>query len=136
MAARVGVGVLTLILLLAALLGTLPRTWVNLFWGNSWVLRGVLVLAVLWFTAWVRVMAIALLPRAPLLLRNRLTFPVRGKKVILPVSSIAAVHVERRPEPLHEVFVVELKDGAEHDLCPVHWDGAERLYRALKRRVR
>ncbi len=136
MAARVGVGLVAFVLLLAAVLGTLPSSWIRLVGGNSWLLRGIIVLVAMWFSVWVRAIVYALLPRSPVLLRKRLTLLVKGRRIGIAVDRIAAVHVEQRPEPAHEVFVVELKDGAEYDVCPVHWDGAALLYRALRRRVR
>ena len=30
----------------------------------------------------------------------------------------------------------KLDDGAVYDLCPVHWQGAERIYAVLARRAR
>ena len=35
-----------------------------------------------------------------------------------------------------ETFVVEMKDGALHDLCPVHWKGAGRLYARIVRALK
>jgi hypothetical protein len=136
MGVRVGAGLVTLILLLAAVLGTLPRGWVQLVGGNAWLVRAVLIAFVLWFMGWARAVSYALLPKSPVLLGKRLLMPVRGRRVRVRVTRIAALHVERRPEPKREVFVVEFKDGAEHDLCPVHWEGAERLFRALQRKIR
>jgi hypothetical protein len=134
--ARLGAGLVTLILLLAALLGALPRGWIQLAGGNQWLVRGILVLFVAWSMGWARAILYALLPRAPVLLGKRLTIPLRGERIAVPVARIAALHVERRVDPLQEVFVIEMGDGTEYDVCPVHWEGAQRLYRALDRRVR
>ena len=44
--------------------------------------------------------------------------------------------VDLRPDPSGEVFVIELDDGHEVDLCPVRWDGAERIYALVARAIR
>lgn len=129
-------GLVTVILLLGALMGTLPSRWIQWAGGNSWLVRGILVLFVGWGMGWVRAILYALLPRSAVLVRKRLTIPLRGERIALPVARIAAIHVERRADPVEEVFVVEMGDGTEYDVCPVHWDGAQELYRSLRRRIR
>ena len=51
------------------------------------------------------------------------------------VDEISRIHVEVRPPPVHQVFVVELTDGTMHDVCPTDWPGAGRLYAKLERKV-
>ena len=74
-----------------------------------------------------------LLPRTPYLFGRTLTIRARGRRVPLPVREIQAIHVETRPPDERETFVVEMRSGEHHDLCPVHWQGAGRLYRRIAR---
>lgn len=134
--ARLGLHLATLMLLLPALLARLPATWVGLAGGLTEVVRLVLVLLVLYVMGWVRAIVYTRLPRAPYLLGKTLTVRERGKRIRVGVADIAEVHVELRPPPDRESFVVELRDGTHRDVCPVHWSGSPRLYRALSRRLR
>ena len=43
---------------------------------------------------------------------------------------------EQRAEPVHEAFVLDLRDGSSIDLCPTHWSGAGRLYQGIVRKLR
>ena len=51
------------------------------------------------------------------------------------IQHIADLYVELRPTGLVQVFMVELHDGTHHELCPVAWPGAGRLFRILTRRL-
>lgn len=123
-------------LLIAALLARLPEGWVSLVGGHTEVVRGVLVLLVLYAVGWLRAIVYSRLPASAYLLGRWLVLRVRGKALRVPVVMILEVHVELRPPPAGETFVVELKDGTCHDLCPTHWQGAARLYAALSGKVR
>jgi hypothetical protein len=78
---------------------------------------------------------VARLPRAPVLFGSKVRLHDGTRRIAIPIDEIGALHVEQRPSPAHEVFVVEQRNGAEHDLCPTHWWGAPALHRALERRV-
>ena len=54
----------------------------------------------------------------------------------LKVREIVAIHVETRPPDGRETFVVEMRSGEHHDLCPVAWSGAGRMYRRMARALR
>lgn len=133
--ARSAVGVVALVLTLAALLGTLPPAWVQMVDGRPWVVRVGLLLGVAWFSVWIRALSYALLPRAPVLFGRRLFVWFHGRRIVVHVGSVVDAAIERRPDPVREVFVLELRDGRRLDLCPVHWSGAARLYRSLVRKL-
>ncbi len=134
--ARLGVTVATLVLLVPVVLARLPEAWVALAGGSPLLVRGVLGAVVLWLMAWVRALVYARLPHAPWLLGRTLGLREGSRRLRLRVEDIAALHVELRPMPAREVFVVEFHDGSVHDLCPVHWSGAGRLYAKLAKRVK
>ena len=121
--------------LLPTLLVRLPPHWLRLVLGHGAVIRVAMLLAGLWILAWVRAWLLARLPLAPYLVWNTLVFPDRGQQRRVKVADIADVYVELRPTGLVQVFMVELHDGTHHELCPVAWPGAGRLFRILTRRL-
>ncbi len=134
MLARVGVWPLAFVVLLAVAIGRLPASWWVL--GIEELTRVLLLLVALYLLGWVRAVVFALLPKSVVQFGRRLWFPHRGRRIVLRTSSIVEIDVELRPPPADEVFVIELDDGAVYDLCPVRWEGAERIFALLHRRVR
>ncbi len=130
------VTVVALLVVIIVLLVRLPESWVALAAGRGWIVRLVLALLAAWLFMWMDNALRVLLPRTPYLFGRTLTIRSRGRRVPLPVRDIAAIHVETRPPDQHETFVVEMKSGEHHDLCPVHWNGAGRLYRRIARAQR
>ncbi len=98
--------------------------------------RVVLAVIVIYLLSWLRTVVFSLLPHAVVQYGRRLWLRHRGSRIQLRTRVVSAIDVELRPEPVGEVFVIELEDGAVYDLCPVRWDGAERIYTVLARRVR
>lgn len=130
------VTVVALLVVIIVLLARLPETWVALAGGRGWIVRLVLALIAAWIFMWLDNTLRALLPRTPYLIGRTLTVRLRGRRVGLPVREIRTIHVEARPPDGRETFVVEMKSGEHHDLCPVHWNGAARIYRRLARALR
>lgn len=125
------VGLVFFSAMIAVLLARLPESWVALALGEPWIVRVALLLTMLWGMSWFGNLVRIVLPRAPYLFGRTLTVRDRGRRVHLPVREIAAVHVEPRPPDERDTFVVELRDGTTHDLCPIAWQGAGRLYARL-----
>jgi hypothetical protein len=125
------VGLVFLSAMIAVLLARLPDAWVALARGETWIVRVALLLVMLWGMVWFGNLIRVVLPRAPYLFGRTLTVRDHGRRVRLPVRDIAAVHVEPRPPDERDTFVVELRDGTMHDLCPIAWQGAGRLYARL-----
>lgn len=121
---------------IAVLLARLPTRWVALAGDRPWAVRAAMLLLLMWLFMWIGNLVQALLARAPYLLGRTLTLRERGRSVRLPVREIAAIHVEARPPGSRDTFVVEMKDGTTHDLCPVHWRGAGRMYARMVRALR
>lgn len=132
--ALTGVWLSFLIVALVLLLVRLPSDWVEPF-GHSLVLRGSLVLFAALVLRGIGTIVYTRLPAAAFLSGRTVTYRERGKRRRVALSEIARVVVELRPPPDGEVFVLELQDGSEHELCPVRWPGAGRLYAAIARRV-
>lgn len=132
---RVVIFVMFVLLAVVVVLAKLPRAWVELAQGIELVVRAALMLGVIAILAMARTVLVARLPRAAVLIGRKIRFHDGTRRVALPVDEIVALHVEQRPPPVHEVFVIEQRDGAEHDLCPAHWWGAPALHRALDRKV-
>lgn len=133
--ARLAVVTAFILLAIVVPLVRLPPAWIALAGGIALVVRLVL-LAVVMLALWgARTVLVARLPRAVVLLGRSIRFHDGTRRRAVPIDDIAALHVEQRPPPQHEVFVIERRDGAEHDLCPTHWGGAPALHRALERRV-
>jgi hypothetical protein len=127
-----------LVVLLAALvvlLVRIPAAWVELAWGSVELVRVLLACFVVLVVAWVRPFVVARLPRAASLFGRTLTFRSSGRRRRVRVADIARAELEVRPPPVFEVLVVGLGDGTNHEVCPVDWPGAARLFRALLRRV-
>lgn len=133
--ARAAVTIAFVLLAVVITLAPLPAAWVALAWGIPALVRVALALAVL---VMLRVLAVVLdarLPRAVVLTPSTVRFHDGTRRRAVRVPEIAALHVEQRPPPWHEVFVIEERSGAEHDLCPTAWPGAPALHRLLERRV-
>lgn len=127
------VTIVAIVIVLIILLARLPAAWIELVGGRGWIVRLALAGGTAWAFMWLDNFLRVLLPRTPYLFGRTLTIRERGKRVGLPVRQIAAIHVEQRPPDGRETFVVEMKDGALHDLCPVFWKGAGRLYARIAR---
>jgi hypothetical protein len=132
--ARLAVVAMGLMLGVPVLLVRLPPRWVELAFGAPELVRLIAFVVLLWLLRWVAALIYARLPRAVSLFR-RLSFPGRRHRRRVRIDEIAAVHVELRPPPVHQVFVVDLRDGTTHDLCPTDWPGAGRLYAKLARKL-
>jgi hypothetical protein len=129
--AMVGLGIM---LGVVVLLVRLPARWVELAFGAPELVRLGAFVVLLWWLRWVAALVYARLPAAASLFR-RLSFRERGRRRRVRIDEILAVHVELRPPPIHQVFVVELRDGSMHDVCPTDWPGAGPLYAKLERKV-
>lgn len=127
------VTVVALLTVIIVLLVRLPESWVALAAGRGWAVRVVLALLAWWLFMWLDNALRVLLPRTPYLFGRTLTIRARGRRVPLPVREIAAIHVETRPPDESETFVIEMRSGEHHDLCPVDWQGAGRMYRRIAR---
>lgn len=133
--ARLGWWVVLALGLVTVLLVRLPERWVAAAFDQPILVRVVLG-GVVWMIArTIRPFVISRLPHAAWLFRSTLAVAPRGARRRIPIAEIVQVDVERRPLPVDEVIVVELRDGSIHEVCPLAWDGAARLYEALARRV-
>lgn len=130
------VGLAALVVALVVLLVRLPDSWIALAGGRGWPIRVILALAVAWAFMWIDNLLRVLLPRTPYLIGRTLTVRARGRRVPLKVREIHAIHVETRPPDGRETFVIEMRSGQHHDLCPVAWNGAGRLYRRMARALK
>jgi hypothetical protein len=130
------VTVFALLVVIVVLLARLPESWVALAGGRGFIVRIVLALLAAWLFMWLDNALRVLLPRTPYLFGRTLTIRARGRRVPLKVRDIRAIHVETRPPDERETFVVEMMTGEHHDLCPVHWNGAGRMYRRIARAQR
>lgn len=135
MLARLAVAIAFVLLMILVPLVPLPPGWVALAGGFALVVRVGLGLAVLVVLAVAQVLLVARLPRAVVLWGRKVRFHDGTRRRAVAIDDIAALHVEQRPLPQHEVFVLERRDGVEHDLCPTAWPGAPALHRALERRI-
>lgn len=133
--ARLAVALAFVLLMILVLLVPLPRAWVALAWGQPLVVRACMGLVVVAVLAVAYSVLVARLPRAVVLWGRKVRFHDGTRRRAVAIDDVAAVHVEQRPPPQHEVFVLERRDGTEHDLCPTAWAGAPSLHRALERRV-
>lgn len=130
------VGLATLLVVIIVLLVRLPEAWVALAGGRGWLVRVALALLAAWAFMWIDNALRVLLPRTPYLIGHTLTIRARGRRVPLKIRDIRTIHVETRPPDGRETFVVEMRSGEHHDLCPVQWNGAGRMYRRLARALR
>ena len=135
-AARLVMFALLIIGLLIALLVRLPTAWLALSFGYEEPLRLVLVLVTLYLWRWLRDISIAMLPRSPVLIAGYLSFRSGGQRRRFRARDLIDIEVVAMPPDDREVFVIELKNGDKHTLCPVAWRGAGRLYRRLRRYLR
>ncbi|MCB9566197.1 MAG: hypothetical protein H6710_03100 [Myxococcales bacterium] len=127
---------LLVLFVVTAILVVIPPRWLALAAGYEEPVRLVFVLVALYLWGWTRALAIAALPRAPFFIFGRLVFREGGRRHRLRAREIVEIVVEARLPDDVDVFVVVLRDGTRHDLCPVTWRGAGRLYRRLRRYVR
>lgn len=134
--ARFGLWPVYFMALLPVAIGRLPPSWQVLGFGFEEVARVVIALVAIYLLGWLRMVVWALVPGSVVQYGRRLWFRHRGRRVRIAVGQINTINVELRPPPVGEVFVIELTDGAVYDLCPVHWDGAARIYSVLARRVK
>lgn len=134
--ARVGLWPVYFVALLIVGLGRIPTNWWVIGAGSEALTRGVIALVVVYLLGWLRALVFAFVPGAVVQFGRRLWFRHRGRRIVVRIKTILAIDVEQRPPPVKEAFVLELDDGAVYDLCPVAWDGAERIYAAVARRVR
>lgn len=132
--ARLGLWPIYLLALLGVGLARIPQGW----WiaGHEPLTRFAIALVVVYLLGWVRMIAWTLLPGAVIQYGRRLWFRHADRRLRLLIAEIRAIDVEQRPQPVGETFVIELHSGAAYDLCPVRWDGAERIYAVVARRVR
>jgi hypothetical protein len=133
--ARLALVVVGVMLGILVLLVRLPAVWVELALGRPELVRLALALVAVWILRWLRVLVHARLPTSVTLAFGRLSFRERGRRRRVSVEEISGIHVELRPPPVHQAFVIELTDGTLHDLCPTDWPGAGRLYAKLERKV-
>jgi hypothetical protein len=103
--------------------------------GFGLLVRLCLVLVVLMVLGVAQRLLVARLPRAVVLWGRKVHFHDGTRRRAVAIDDIVALHVEQRPPPQHEVFVLERRDGTEHDLSPTRWSGAPALHRALERRM-
>jgi hypothetical protein len=129
-----GVWLLFAIIALVLLLVRMPAAWVEPL-PHPLVLRGALVLVAMLALRGVGALVYTRLPSAAFLSGRTVAFRERGHRRRVHLRDVAGVVVDLRPPPDGEVFVLQLHDGTEHDLCPVRWPGAGRLYAAIARRV-
>ncbi len=134
-AAAAATGVVGLVLVLAALLARVPEAWVAAAGGRVIVVRVALVLGAVWVTVWVQALVYSRIPAAPYLIGRRLALPTWGLPRHVRTEDVVEVSVVLRPDPMGEVLAVTLRDGSQHDLCPMRWPGAGELYHHLARRV-
>lgn len=127
--------VLVLNCAIVVLLVRLPASWVELAAGSVELARVLLGCTVVLVVAWIRPFVVARLPRAASLFGRTLSFRSGGRRRRVKVAEITRAELEVRPPPAFEVIVVELADGTAHEVCPIDWPGAARLFRALGRRV-
>ena len=133
--ARLAVVLAFVLLLIPVAVVPLPVAWVALAWGFPLVVRVCMLLVVVVVLAVAHALLAARLPRAVVLWGRKVRFHDGTRRRAVPVDDVAAVHVEQRPPPQHEMFVLERRDGVEHDLCPTGWAGAPSLYRAIERSI-
>jgi len=117
-------------------LGRIPTSWWVIGAGSEALTRAAIALVVLYLLGWVRMIALTFVPRAVIQYGRRLWFRHRGRRIVLRIANVHAIVVEQRPPPVGEAFVIELDDGAVYDLCPVGWEGAERIYASVAAKVR
>lgn len=133
--ARLAVALAFVLSMILVPLVPLPTAWVALAGGFPLVVRACMVLVVVAVLAVAHGLLVARLPRAVVLWGRKVRFHDGTRRRAVPIHDVAAVHVEQRPPPLLEMFVLARRDGVEHDLCPTAWAGAPSLHRAIVRSV-
>ncbi|WP_146658214.1 hypothetical protein [Enhygromyxa salina] len=133
--ARFGLWPLYFVALLVVGIVRIPTAWWVIGASSEAVIRIVLGLAVIYVLGWVRMIVWALVPGAVVQYGRRLWYRHRGRRIRVMIPNISSIDVEQRPPPIGEVFVLEIGE-ATHELCPVDWDGAVRIYAVVARRVR
>jgi hypothetical protein len=131
--ARFGLWPVYFVALLAVGLARIPPSLVLFVEPLTRVLIG---LVVAYLLGWLRMFVWALLPGAVIQYGRHLWFPHARRRLRVAISDLSAIAVEQRPPPIGETFVIELKNGEVHDLCPVACDGAERVHAAVARKIR
>lgn len=134
--ARLGWWIVLALGFVTVLLVRLPEPWVALALGSATAVRVALGVAVWMVARTIRPFVIARLPHAASLFRGTVALATRGARRKIPLAEIVHVDVERRPPPIDEALVVELRDGSVHEVCPLAWDGAARLFEAIARRIK
>jgi hypothetical protein len=133
--ARLAVVLAFVLLAILVALVPLPAAWVARAWGFPLIVRACMLMVVVVALAVAHALLAARLPRAVLLWGRKVRFHDGTRRRAVPVADVVAMHVEQRPPPQHEMFVLERRDGTEHDLCPTAWPGAPSLHRAIERSV-
>jgi hypothetical protein len=132
--ARVGLWPVYFLALVGVGLARIPPGWVLVVEPLTRLLLGLFVAYLL---GWVRMIVWALLPGAVIQYGRHLWFPHARRRLRVALADISTIAVEQRPPPIGETFVIELKQGEQtYDLCPVAWDGAERVHAIVARKVR
>jgi len=126
--AQAVVTLVSLFLLVIVVLAKMPESWVFVAFDNHFVVRTVLAFLLLYGIGWLRALAFAGLPASIVLLGGTLRFRRNGRAVQLQIKEIAHARIEQRPRPVGEMLVVEMRNGMTYELCPVHWEGAERIF--------
>jgi hypothetical protein len=134
MLAFAGVWLSFAIVALVLLLVRMPSEWVDPL-PHPLVLRGGLVLFAVVVLRGIGTIVYTRLPAAAFSSGRTVAFRERGRRRQVHLRDISGVVVDSRPPPDGEVFVLQMQDGTEHDLCPVRWPGAGRLYASVARRV-
>jgi hypothetical protein len=120
------------IVLLPIAIGRIPESW--WLFDSELLTRLLMALVALYLLGWARTIGFTLLPKAVIQYGGRLWFRPHGRRAVVRTSAIVAIDVELRPHG--EVFVIELENGQSHELCPVAWEGAQRIFAVIDRRVR
>ncbi len=127
--------VVAILLLIGTFLGRMPAAWVDVAFGSVWAVRIALALASLWVADAVGTILATRLPAAPYLVGRRLALPTWGLPRHVSTRNVASVRIELRPDPWGETVVVRMDDGTDHDLCPLRWNRADRLFDRLRKRT-
>jgi hypothetical protein len=133
--ARLAVALAFVLLVILVPLVPLPAAWVALAGGFPLLVRACMVLVVVVALTVAYALLVTRLPRAVVLWGRKVRFHDGTRRRAVSVYDVVTVHVEQRPPPVHELFVLERRDGVLHDLCPTAWAGAPSLYRAIERSV-
>lgn len=125
--------IVAVLLLIGTVLGRMPDPWVAAAFGSEWIVRAVLAAVSLWVADAIGTILASRLPTAPYVVGRRLALPTWGLPRHVSTKALESVRIERRPDPWGETIVVRLRDGTNHDLCPLRWDRADRLFVKLRK---